>query len=69
MPTLACLRRLRQASITAVSGSGATYTVTANTGVGSGTIRLDVVDDDSIIDAGSNPLGGACNGTDQGCIP
>lgn len=47
------------ASITAVSGSGTTYTVTVNTGSSSGTIRLDIVDDDSIRDAGNFPLGGA----------
>ena len=45
-------------SITNVSGSGAVYTVTANTGTGSGTLRLDVIDDDSIIDGSTNPLGG-----------
>src|SRR6185436_18326138 len=37
------------ASITSVSGSGDTYSVTVNTGTGEGTIRLDVVDDDSIV--------------------
>ena len=47
------------ASITGVTGSGATRTVTVNTGTGSGTIRLDVVDDDTIIDAAAKPLGGA----------
>jgi hypothetical protein len=46
------------ASVTGVSGSGATYTVTVNTGTGSGTIRLDLVDDDSITN-GLLPLGGA----------
>ena len=46
------------ASIIDVSGSGATYTVTVNTGSGNGTIRLDVVDDDTIVDAAGNPLGG-----------
>jgi hypothetical protein len=46
------------ASITNVTGSGSTYTVTANTGSDDGTIRLDVVDDNTIIDADSNPLGG-----------
>jgi hypothetical protein len=52
------------ASITDVSGSGDTYTVTVNTGTGEGTIRLDVVDDDSIQDSVNNPLGdtGAGNG-------
>ena len=45
-------------SISGVSGSGDTYTVTVDTGSGNGTIRLDVVDDDSIADGASNPLGG-----------
>jgi uncharacterized repeat protein (TIGR02543 family) len=49
---------LTGASVTGVSGSGATHTVTVNTGSGSGTLRLDVTDDDSIIDGASNPLGG-----------
>ena len=44
-------------SITAVSGSGTTWTVNANTGSGSGTLRLDLVDDDSIV--GTDALGGA----------
>ena len=35
-------------SITSVSGSGTTYTVTVATGTGNGTIRLDVLDDDTI---------------------
>jgi hypothetical protein len=42
---------------TAISGS--TYRVSVNTGSGNGTLRLDVVDDDSIIDVQGNPLGGA----------
>ncbi len=48
------------ASITGVSGSGASYTVTVNTGSasGNGTIRLDVVDNDSIQDVSNKPLGG-----------
>lgn len=47
------------ASIAGVSAdTGAIRTVTVNTGNGSGTIRLDVVDDDSIINAEENPLGG-----------
>jgi hypothetical protein len=50
------------ASVTSVMGSGAAYTVTVNTGSGNGTIRLDVVDDNSIVDAASNPLGGAAVG-------
>ena len=46
------------ASITAVAGSGNTRTITVNTGTGNGTIRLDVVDNDTIIDGLSQPLGG-----------
>lgn len=44
-------------SVTPVSET--TYTVSVNTGSGSGIVRLDVTDDDSITDAGGNPLGGA----------
>lgn len=47
------------ASVTGVSGSGANYTVTVGTGTGDGTIRLDVVDDDTIRNASLTPLGGA----------
>jgi hypothetical protein len=47
------------AAVTTVSGSDATYTVTVDTGTGDGTIRLDITDDDTIIDGASNPLGGA----------
>ena len=46
------------ASITGVSGGAAAYTVTVSTGSGSGTLRLDVVDDDTILDLALNPLGG-----------
>jgi hypothetical protein len=42
-----------------VSGAGNTYTVTVNIGTGDGTVRLDILDNDSIVDAMSNPLGGA----------
>lgn len=50
------------ASITGVSGSGASYVVTVGTGSGSGTIRLDVVDNDSILNSYSSPLGGMDTG-------
>ena len=47
------------ASVTSVSAdSGITRTVTVNTGTGSGTIRLDVTDDDTIVDLSANKLGG-----------
>ncbi len=50
------------AAVSGVSGTGSIYTVAVNTGSGDGTIRLDVVDDNSIVDATSNPLGGAALG-------
>lgn len=50
------------ASVTGVSGTGNTRTVSVNTGTGGGTIRLNVVDDDSIIDRVSKPLGGTGGG-------
>jgi DNA/RNA endonuclease G, NUC1 len=49
-------------SITGVTGSGTTYTVSVNTGTGDGTIRLDVTDDDTIVNGTSIPLGGAGSG-------
>jgi hypothetical protein len=49
-------------SVTGVSGGPAVYTVTVNTGTGSGAIRLDVVDDHTIVDAALNPLGGSYTG-------
>jgi hypothetical protein len=52
------------ASISDVTGSSAVYTVTANTGVGSGTLGLNLADDDSIADVAGNPLGG--NGSGNG---
>lgn len=51
-------------SITEIMGVGATYLVTVNTGTGDGTLRLDLVDNDSILDALSTPLGGL--GLDNG---
>ena len=45
-------------TIAAVSGSGNTYTVTANTGLGDGTIRLDVPVSATIKDQAGNALGG-----------
>jgi Rv2525c-like, glycoside hydrolase-like domain len=50
------------ASIKTVSGAGSTYSVTVNTGFGNGTIRLDVVDNSTIIDDANNPLGGVGSG-------
>ena len=47
------------ATITGASGYGSEYFVTVNTGTGDGTLRLNVVDNDSIQDTSLNPLGGA----------
>lgn len=44
------------ASVASVSGSGSTYTVSVNTGVGDGTIRLDIIDNDTILNSSSVPL-------------
>lgn len=46
------------ASITSVAGSGSSYTVSVNVGSGAGTVRLDLLDDDTIVSTGI-PLGGA----------
>ena len=47
------------ASVAGVSGSGSSRTVTVNTGVNDGTLRLNVVDNNSIVDLAGNPLGGS----------
>jgi len=46
------------ATISGISGSGTSYTVTVNTGSGNGTIQLNLVDNNSILDSSSNPIGG-----------
>src|SRR5206468_1493666 len=50
--------------------SGVSYTVTVNTGSGDGSIGLNLVDNDSIVDAATNPLGGtgAGNGNFTGQV-
>lgn len=45
--------------VSPMSGPSSTYTVTADTGTGSGTLTLRVLDDDSIRDLANIPLGGA----------
>jgi hypothetical protein len=56
------------ASITSVSPAGpaSSYTVTASTGTGDGTIGLNLVDDDSIKDGANNPLGTSSGPGDGG---
>jgi large repetitive protein len=54
---------LAGAAVTGVSGSGAAYTVSVGTGTGDGTLRLDVTDDDTVVDGTYNqPLGGLGSG-------
>lgn len=48
---------------TMVSGGYVTWTVTANTGTGNGTLGLNLVDNDSIVDRAGNPLAGASDGS------
>lgn len=50
---------LSGSTISGVSGSGASWTVTATVGTGEGTLGLNLVDNDSIRDALDMPLGGA----------
>jgi len=47
-----------EAGIASINGTGSVYIVTVNTGNGSGTLRLDLMDDDSILDSTGAPLGG-----------
>jgi alpha-tubulin suppressor-like RCC1 family protein len=50
------------AAITDISGTGAARIVTISTGSGIGTLRLNVIDDDSIKDGVGNSLGGTGKG-------
>lgn len=58
------------ASLTSATGSGTSWTVAAYTGAGTGSLGLTLVDDDSIINATSLPLGGsgAANGNFTGQV-
>lgn len=49
---------LTGAGVTSVTGVGSTRTVNVSTGTGAGTLRLDVTDDDSIVEGTGAPLGG-----------
>ena len=49
-------------TIASVSGSGSTYTVTVNNVSGNGTLGLNLVDNNSIVDQSNNPLGGSAIG-------
>jgi hypothetical protein len=52
------LNGLTGASVTGVSGSGSARTVSASTGSGSGTLRLDLIDNDTVFDDLGTALGG-----------
>jgi len=56
---LATTGTISGATITGVSGGVNTYTVTVDPGTGAGTIGLNLVDNNSIVDGNANPLGGA----------
>ena len=47
------------ATIVDINGVGTTYTVTLSLTSGQGTVRLDLIDDDSIVTSSGVPLGGA----------
>lgn len=47
------------ASVTNVAGNGSVYTIGVNSGSGAGTIRLDLIDNDTILSGNGVPLGGA----------
>lgn len=49
---------LSESQIVDISGTGKEYTVMVKVAEGDGTIRLDVIDDDSITDTSGTPLGG-----------
>ncbi|WP_419195028.1 SdrD B-like domain-containing protein [Novipirellula herctigrandis] len=46
-------------SVANVTGSGTVYRAVVNTGTGDGTLRLDLIDNDSILDNQNKPLGGS----------
>ncbi|MCW8826735.1 MAG: polymer-forming cytoskeletal protein, partial [Gammaproteobacteria bacterium] len=56
--SLAMAGGISGATITSVTGSGTSRTVTVNSGIGNGTLGLNLGDNDSIIDGSSRPLGG-----------
>ncbi|MBI5945198.1 MAG: metallophosphoesterase [Chloroflexi bacterium] len=53
---------ISRASILGVKGFDPFYIVSVNTGIGTGTLRLDLVDDDSIADKANNKIGGSDSG-------
>ena len=56
--TVAVAGTVQGAGVSGLTGSGASYTVTVYTGQGDGELRLDVLDDDTVVNAVGLPLGG-----------
>jgi hypothetical protein len=56
------LKAVSGASATNVQGERGQYLVTVNTGTGDGTLRLDLIDNDSILDLANNPSAGRAVG-------
>lgn len=53
---------ITSAGALAVSGSGTTYTVIVNSGSGEGTLRLDLQDNDTIVNSSNTPINGLGQG-------
>ncbi|MFN8413117.1 MAG: hypothetical protein U0Z26_12090 [Anaerolineales bacterium] len=49
---------ISNASIVNINNANPFYVVTVNTGVGDGTLRLDLMDNDSVVNSAGTPLGG-----------
>jgi tartrate-resistant acid phosphatase type 5 len=54
---------IQNAQVLNVTGNGSAYTVSINTGTADGSIRLDLMDDDSILNYNGSPLAGPENET------
>ncbi|MFN8413116.1 MAG: metallophosphoesterase [Anaerolineales bacterium] len=52
---------INDASINTITGSGTSYTVSVNSGTTSGTLQLNLLDNDSITNTAGTPLGGIGN--------
>lgn len=57
--TLTTTGTISGASISEITGANSTYTASVDTGTGDGTIRLDLIDNDTIANIYGMPLGGA----------
>lgn len=56
-------------TVSGVSGSGSNYQIVVSTGFGDGSVRLDLIDNDSIVNGQNKPLGGnGINGNQDGSL-